>query len=93
VQQEARLEEDRRDHHRRLADAEPAQRDDARGRRPDASRHVLREHREHLGLHGDAIRHADPVGRQDLLPADHEEQVVDGEHGERDRDEQEVGVA
>ena len=44
------LEQDRREHDRRVLDAEPPQRDDARSRRPDAARDVLREHREHLGL-------------------------------------------
>ena len=87
------LEHDRREHDRRVLDAEAAQRDDARGRRPDAAGDVLGEHREHLRLQRVAVRDPDPVGGEDAQPAEHEDEVVDGDDRGRDRDVAEVGVA
>ena len=68
-------------------------RDDARRRRPDASGDVLREHREHLGLQRDAIRDPDPVRGEDPHPAEHEDEVVDGDDRGRDHDVADVRVA
>ena len=55
------LEQDRADDERRVVDAPgAAQPDDPGERRPDPARDVLGEHRRHLGLERDPVRHADP---------------------------------
>ena len=74
-----------REDDRRVLDAEPAQRDDARRRRPDTAGHVLREHREHLRLERDAIRDPNPVGGEDAHPAQDEDEVVRSQDGHGDR--------
>ena len=58
---EPRLEQDRADDEGRVVDAAgAAQPDDPRERRPDPARDVLGEHRRHLGLERDPVRHPDP---------------------------------
>ena len=89
---DAGLEQNRREHDRRVFDAEAPQRNDARRRRPDAARDVLREHREHLGLQRDLIRNPDPVRQEDPHPAEHEDEVVGGDDRRPDREVGEIRV-
>src|SRR5918994_707398 len=80
---EARLEEDGgEDVGRPLLARDAAEPHDARERRPDHPGHVLRQHRGHLSLEGDAVRDPDPPGGEDPLPAENEEKVVGGENGQ-----------
>jgi hypothetical protein len=53
---------------------------------------VLGEHREHLGLQRDHVRHADPHRREDQQPADDEEQVVRREDAEPEHELDDVRV-
>ena len=69
-----------------VTSALPPQRQGARGRRPDAARDVLREHRDHLGLQRDAVGHRDSPGVEDAHPAEDEHEVVDGHRHEREHD-------
>ena len=78
---QARLDEDRREHRRRVRHSRrPSERDRARRRRPHAAGQVLREHRDHLGLQRCLVRHVDPPRAEHPDPAEDEDEVVDGDH-------------
>ena len=87
------LHQHRRDDERPLVNPDAPQCGDARRWNPDRPRHVLRKHRGHFCLQRKEIGDAQAPGSQDSLPANGEEEVVDGEDRGRDGDVREVGVA
>jgi hypothetical protein len=84
---EDRLEQNRREHRRRLGDARRAPEGHRSGRGgPHAARDVLREHRDHLRLQGDAIADPDAPRVEHANPAEDEDEVVGRDRGQPERE-------